>query len=250
MSTEISKNNQFVTVPNKLVEEEEINPKSLVIYCAIKRYMNKETMSCFPTLETIAEKSGCSIPTVKNAISELVKTGYLTVTYRTGQSNLYTFSKHKNFEPFSYDFLDDTNIKLREKAYLIAQQKNMFIKEESGLGVSSYPLKTISEKTHMSESTILRCENNLIKAGYLTKIQSNNVDRESGTHEQLRLYLLELYNAVAINMKQTQQNTEDIQELQKENEEKTKRIEELEKTVDILKREVFKKQESPEISLF
>ena len=66
-------NQQFVTVPNKLVEEEEINPKSLVIYCAIKRYMNKDNLSCYPSLSTIAEKSGCSVPTVKNAIDELVK---------------------------------------------------------------------------------------------------------------------------------------------------------------------------------
>ena len=227
---------QFVTVPNKLVEEKEINPKSLVIYCAIKRYMNKDNMSCYPSLSTIAEKSGCSVPTVKNAINELVNYGYITVTERVGQSNLYTFSKHKNFEPFSYDFLDDQNIKLREKAYLIAQQKNMFIKD-NGIGISSYPLKTISEKTHMSESTILRCENSLIKAGYLAKTQSKNIDKDSGIHEQLRLYLLELYNAVAINIKQTQQNTEDIKELKEKNAE-------LEKEIELLKREVFKKKDS------
>lgn len=230
-------NQQFVTVPNKLVEEEEINPKSLVIYCAIKRYMNKDNLSCYPSLSTIAEKSGCSVPTVKNAIDELVKYGYITVTERTGQSNLYTFSKHKNFEPFSYDFLDDNKIKLREKAYLIAQQKNMFIKDESGLGISSYPLKTISEKTHMSESTVLRCENSLIKAGYLTKVQSNNIDKNTGTHEQLRLYLLELYNAVAVTYKQTQQNTEDIQELKEENKE-------LRKEIELLKRAVFKEEDN------
>ena len=227
---------QFVTVPNTLVEEEEISPKSLVVYCAIKRFMNGKTMQCFPELATIAQKSGCSIPTVKTAINELVKHKYITVQERKGQSNLYTFSKHKNFEPFSYDFLDDTNIKLREKAYLIAQQKNMFIKDE-GIGITSYPLKTISEKTHMSESTVLRCENALIKAGYLTKVQGKEIDKDSGVHEQLRLYLLELYNAVAINIKQTQKNTEDIEELKEENRE-------LKKEVELLKREVFKNKNS------
>lgn len=230
-------NQQFVTVPNKLVEEKEISPKSLVIYCAIKRFMNKDTLSCYPSLSTIAEKSGCSIPTVKNAIKELVKFGYITVTLRDGQSNLYTFSKHKNFEPFSYDFLDDKNIRLREKAYLIAQQKNMFIKDESGIGISSYPLKTISEKTHMSESTVLRCEDTLIKAGYLEKTQSKIVDKNTGLHEQLRLYLLELYNAVAINIQQTKKNTEDIESLKNE-------CEQLKKDVNLLKSIAFKKSEN------
>ena len=247
MTLEENKSKQFVTVPNKLVEEKEINPKLLVIYCAIKRYMNKDTMSCFPSLTTIAEKSGCSIPTVRNAITELEKLEYLTVTERDGQSNLYTFSTHKNFEPFSYDFLDDNNIKLREKAYLIAQQKNMFIKKESGIGISSYPLKTISEKTHMSEATILRCEDTLIKAGYLQKVKSQNIDASTGVHEQLRLYLLELYNAVAITYKQTQQNTEDIKELKAENEKLKAENKEIRKEIDKIKRVIFVKEEKNEV---
>ena len=41
------KKKQFVVVPNSVVECEEISPKSLVVYCAIRQHMNKETLGKF-----------------------------------------------------------------------------------------------------------------------------------------------------------------------------------------------------------
>lgn len=234
--------NQFVAVPNTLVECSEISPKTLVIYCAIKRYMNKETLECYPSLKTVAKQCGCSEKTVKNAIDELIENEFIFKENRKGQSNIYRFSTHKGFEPFSYDFLDDDRIKLREKAYLIAQQKNMFIKEDSGIGITSLSTKEIAEKIHMSVPTILSCENKLIKAGYLSKPDSKLIESETGLHEKLRLYLLQLYNMAALTYRQTQQNTEDINILKEENKE-------LRKEVEILKRAVFKEEKVVEIKI-
>lgn len=42
----------------------------------------------------------------------------------------------------------------------------MFIKENSGIGITSLSTKEISEKIRMSIPTVLSCENKLIKAGY------------------------------------------------------------------------------------
>lgn len=222
---------QFVTVPNTLVESPNVSPKSLVIYCALKRFMNKDTMSCYPSKKTIAELCGCSEKTVQNALDELVEAEFITINKRVGTSNEYIFSKSKTFEPFSYDFLDDPKIKLREKAYLIAQQKNMFIHED--VGVTSLTTKEIAKRTHMSESTVLRCENALIKAGYLAKPNSNIIDTTTGLNEKFRLFLLELYNTSALVFRQTQHNTEEIELLKKENAE-------LKRQIEILKRAVFK----------
>lgn len=231
---------QFVSVPNTLVESSEISPKTLVVYCALKRYMNKDTLECFPSIKLVASKCGCSEKTVKTAIDELVKNEFITKIVRPGQSNVYKFSTHKGFEPFSYDFLDDTKIKLREKAYLIAQQKNMF--KENGIGVTSLSTKEIANKIHMSVPTVLSCENNLIKAGYLTKPDSKIVESETGLHEKLRMYLLQLYNLAAITYRQTQKNTEDIEYLKNENKE-------LKKQIEILTRKVFKEEPQTQITI-
>ena len=113
--------NQFVSVPNILVECENISPKALVIYCAIKRHMNNKTLECNPRVKLIAEESGCSEKTVYNALDELIKEGFIYKISKPGHSNTYKFSEHKGFEPFSYDFLDNKELKINEKAYLIAQ---------------------------------------------------------------------------------------------------------------------------------
>lgn len=228
-----NKTTQFVTVPNSLVECEEINPKSLVVYCILKKYMNKDTKECYPKIETIASAVGASEKSIRTALKELETNGFISITRRKGQSNIYKFSEHKNFEPFSYDFLDNPNLKLREKAYLIAQQKNMFVKEESGLGITALSTKEIASKIHMSVPTVLSCENKLMRSGYLTKPDAHFLDNVTGLHEKFRLYLLQLYNMAALTLRQTQINTEEIQRLTEENKE-------LRREIELLKREIFK----------
>lgn len=68
----MEKSNQFVTLPNEVVECEEISPKTLVIYCALKRHMNEKTRTCYPQIKTIAKESGCGKDAVLAAIKELV----------------------------------------------------------------------------------------------------------------------------------------------------------------------------------
>ena len=238
--------NQFVVLPNEVVDCESISPKSLVVYCAIKRHMDKTTLEAFPEIKTIAKESGCGEDAVRKAIKELVSNKFIEQIKRKGQSNLYKFSKTKSFEPFSYDFLDDSKIKVREKAYLMMAQKNMFNKE-TGIGSISYTTKEMSKITRMSIPTVLSCENKLIQAGYLSKPNSKLIDKESGLHENLRMYLLQLYNITAVTLRQTQKNTEDIENIKKQNQILEKRNQILEKQVEILAREVFKEKPFPEI---
>jgi len=235
----MSEQENFVILPNEVVDCEEISPKSLVVYCAIKRHMNKNTLEAFPEIKTIAKESGCGEDAVRKAIKELVDNGFIERKMRKGQSTIYKFSTTKSFEPFSYDFLDDDKIKIREKAYLMMSQKSMFNKE-TGVGSISYSTKEMSKITRMSIPTVLSCENNLIKAGYLTKPDSKLVNSETGLHKDLRMYLLQLYNMTAVTLRQTQKNTEDIQELKEENKV-------LKKQIELLTRKVFREEEIGEI---
>ncbi len=234
-------NKQFVVLPNEVVDCEDISPKTLVVYCAIKQHMNKETLEAFPSVKTIAQEAGCGEDAVRKAIKELVDNNFIEQKVRKGQSTIYKFSTTKQFEPFSYDFLKDDKIKIREKAYLMMNQKDMYNKG-TGIGSISFTTKEVAKRTRMSVPTVLACENTLIKAGYLTKADSKMIDSESGVHKDLRMYLLQLYNMAAVTYRQTQKNTEDIQALQKDNEI-------MQKQIEILTREVFKNKEIPEITI-
>jgi len=236
---EVNNKEQFVVLPNEVVDCEEISPKSLVVYCAIKQHMNKDTLEAFPGIKTIAKESGCGEDAVRKAIKELVDNKFIKQIIRPGQSTIYKFSTTKSFEPFSYDFLKDDRIKIREKAYLMMNQKDMYNKG-TGIGTISFSTKEVAKRTRMSVPTVLACENTLIKAGYLSKSDSKIMDSESGVHQDLRMYLLQLYNMAAVTYRQTKQNTEDIEELKKDREIMKKQIE-------ILTRKVFKEEKNPEL---
>ena len=134
--------NRFVVLPNEVVDCEEISPKSLVVYCAIKQHMDKDTLEAFPGIKTIAKESGCGEDAVRKAIKELVDNKFIEQKIRKGQSTLYKFSKTKSFEPFSYDFLKDDKIKIRENAYLMMNQKDMYNKG-TGIGSISFSTKHV-----------------------------------------------------------------------------------------------------------
>ena len=69
----------------------------------------------------------------------------------------------------------------------------------------------------------------------MQKIDSKNIDKETGLNEKLRYYLLEMYNAISVTYHQVEKNTEDIENLKKENAE-------MKKTIEILKRKVFQEE--------
>ena len=100
---------KHVQLPNDMTADANLTPQDLLIYVAIKRYMNKDTKEAFPSLQTICAKSGASVNTVRKCITNLEREKYFTIT-KEGRKNVYKFSEYKNFEPFSYDFLDKEDL--------------------------------------------------------------------------------------------------------------------------------------------
>ena len=138
---------RHVQLPNNMTTKD-LTPKDLLVYVSIKRYMNKDSLECYPSLDKIVEVSGISKPTVRKTIDKLSKLNYITVT-KSGRKNIYKFSPYKNFEPFSYEFLDKKDISADEKALIIAEQQFMF-KDIDGLGKISYTDLELSDKINMS----------------------------------------------------------------------------------------------------
>lgn len=159
--------NQFVVYPHN-GNSEPINgltPSDKLIYLAIRRYMNKETMECFPSYARITQDIGAAAKTIKKCVDNLVREGYLE-TRRSGKKIIYKFNNRKQFEPFSYEFLDKPDLTFTEKSYIVASQQFMFKDEEEGK--ISYSNKELSNLIKMSESTISRCNHSLENKGYLS----------------------------------------------------------------------------------
>lgn len=154
-------NKHHVQVPNDMTEQNTyLKPGDILIYATIKRHMDKETKTCYPSLETISKESGASINTVRASIQNLVNAEYIEVTPK-GRGKLYRFLKWDRFEPFSYDFLDNQKLSFKEKAYILATQQYMFKKEETQDGIITYNNIELSKRLNISPSTISRLDSAL-----------------------------------------------------------------------------------------
>ena len=228
-------NKQHVQLPNNMTLETILTPQDLLVYVSIKRYMNNETKEAFPSLQTIAEKCGASIPTIRKCIKRLEEGKYIEVT-KKGRSQIYKFLKYNNFEPFSYEFLDKEDLSFTEKAYQLASQQYQF--KENGMGKISMSNKELAEKINMSESTISRCNKSLEAKGYLDIIKAKK--HESGiTINEKFFHLDELGQAIVFTLQnheerlnKTEQNIENLMKdmsiVLKENKELKERLKELE----------------------
>lgn len=66
-----------------------MGPYAVTVYLVVKAYTNWKTGKAFPSIETIAEKSGISRRQVINSLAQLVESGYLDKT-KVGRKNTYT----------------------------------------------------------------------------------------------------------------------------------------------------------------
>jgi len=185
---------QHVQLPNKMGEND-LSPKDQLIYLSIRRFMNSQTKIAYPSLSKISEISGASINTIRSSIKTLELKDYFKVI-KEGRSQKYLFNELKKFEPFSYDFLDKPDLTFTEKSYIVASQQYMYTDVE-GVGKISYSNKELSEKINMSEATISRTNNSLVRKNYLTLIKNESRNIESGCKTDTKLFNLnELGQAV------------------------------------------------------
>lgn len=77
---------QYVIYPHPANSEiqPDLDPKDKLIYIAIRRYMNKQTLQAFPSYAKITEDTGAAAVTIKKCVNHLVEQGYLT-TFKKGK---------------------------------------------------------------------------------------------------------------------------------------------------------------------
>lgn len=196
---------QFVIYPhsgNSDVQPD-LDPKDKLIYLAIRRYMNKQTREAFPSYAKITEDTGAAAKTIKKCVDNLVNEGYLE-TRKEGKKIIYKFNNKKQFEPFSYDFLDKPELTFTEKSYIVATQQFMYKDKETLEGKVSYPNSELSKLINMPPATISKCNRSLEKKGYLQGASDSTKRFQLRELDQMIIYKLQEHEY------QIQQNTSDI----------------------------------------
>lgn len=202
------KDEQYVIYPHNGNSEpmNGLTPQDKLIYLAIRRYMNRDTMESFPSYARITQDIGAAAKTIKKSVDNLVREEYLQ-TRRDGKKIIYKFNNKKQFEPFSWDFLDKPDLTFTEKSYIVAAQQYMFKDNEEGK--ISYKNNELSKLINMTEATISRCNHSLEKKGYL-----------EGASELVKKFQLRELDQLFIwkfkeQDEKIEKNTEDIREIKK-----------------------------------
>ena len=165
------KNKRHVELP---MEEciNDLMPQDQLVYLGIRSFMNKDTMRAFPSLATIAKRVGCCINTVRKCIDRLVECKYITIE-KKGKSHIYIFNKAKQFEPFSYEFLENRDLSFTQRAFLASSQRFMQDKQ-SGIGKVNYSKMELAEKINMPYPTLVKATKALQDKDLMELVQSGN----------------------------------------------------------------------------
>lgn len=203
----------------------DITPQDQLVYLGIRSFMNKDTLEAFPSQETIAERVGCCRNTVRKCIQNLVEKDYLKIRTE-GRKQIYIFNKLKQFEPFSYEFLEDKSRSFTKRATLAATQRYMTGKE-TGVGKVTYTKMELAKLINTPYSTLVRTLRELTDDGLI-------VNEKLPSGQQQMQFQLEKYHQgivkVLLNHEQRIENTEeDISELKAQIQALSKEVKELKK---------------------
>ena len=212
--------NQFVILPKKEVGDQ-LQKYEILIYVAIRRYMNKNTMKAYPSLDRIQKDTGVSKATIIKIIKNIINKGYMQQESKKGVGAIYTFNNEKSFEPFSYEFLDNENLTKAEKLQILCTQQYMF--KENGVGKISYSDNELAEKTGLNRNTIAKTNQSLMQKGFATQVTLATRDPKTGLINKETMYHLdEIGQAIVFKLKEHDdrivKNEEDIESLKKDNE--------------------------------
>ena len=241
-------NLQHVQVPNDMGTKN-LTPKDQLIYSIIKSHDNP-TKGCFPSLQVLSKESGASINTIRDSIARLKEAGYIKTELK-GRKTYYTFDPYKKFEPFSPDFISNPNISFTTKSYLIASQQFMY-KDVENLGKLSFSNRELADQINMPESTIRRCNAELVSKDYLTILKNESKDIQTGCKTDTKLYDLNKLGqaviwAICNHEDRIQQNTEDINTLKARLDKQDEQLAEYKKLVDRLLKDKELQDSSKEI---
>lgn len=244
---------QHVEIPSKLGDLK-INGKlekgDKMIYAALRMRMNSATRRCFPSQSYLKKTYHIGQSRIEGAIDRLVDAGLLELCANDDhRRNEYYFPKtefDKQFEMFTEEFLL-LDMPIEVKEYYMDIQQYLYGKE-TGVGKCSMSNAEISRRTGWSSYLVKKNNTWLIDHGYLEEETALKKD-EAGFPVITKHFNLTSLNQAALWVKavteQLATNTEDIEELKRDNEDLRKRIAALEKAQSLQRNHVDESKSYP-----
>ena len=213
---------KHIEIPNELIKlkrDNKLEQGDQVIFAAIKKYMNRDTRECFPSITTIAKNLKCSRTKVLSAIDRLCECNLLQKKTGKGVQNTYIFLRSdwdNYFEMFTEDFLR-IDMPLNVKEYYMGIQQFLYNKE-TGVGTCLYSNTILAEKLGISVPSIKKYNAYLIENGFLTEEVTSECDEAGLPIVQKNFNLSSLQQAalwVKAVTEAVQKHEEDIEDLKK-----------------------------------
>jgi len=189
-----------------------------LIFAQIKRFMNKDTRTCYPSMQTLKERTGLSTTFIKDAVHRLEEFGLIQVTKRKGTSNMYYFPPETDqFEMFSDEFLD-MDLPAKVKEYYMKIQKTLYDKDQE-VAITHYNDSQLAELTGLSKPTVKKYNHILEDSGYMTTSLTTYKDAAGFAIREMSFDMQKLGQFglwVKAITNQVSENTDDIQSLKQE----------------------------------
>lgn len=220
---------QYVAVPNAIKNNPQINYKILYVYARLRKYMNQDTLECYPSLDTLSIDTGLSINTLRKYLDILEEGKHIKISRKRGCKTIYKFNPKsklykENFERFTFDFLNNNLMSHDSKAMIIYLQEKMY-KDDAFAKITG---------THIDMCNLLGCSmtkwkkhvKEMEQNNILTVLDTKAIDPDSRTKKKLFNFDLQLMGqAILFKLKDHEDRITDTENRVTTNEEKINKLE-------------------------
>ena len=230
---------QHVRVPHKMRDNDKLDIRTEYVYTKLKKYMNKDDYSCYPSLETLHNDTGYAINTIKKYLDILAEYNHIKIYRKRGAKTKYVFNPNSSlyktgFEMFTMEFLNSTILNHREKAAYIALQELMF--KNQSLGKICATHTEIAKYLGVSYNTWKTMAKNMQEAKVLTILESDVIDPK--THTKKLLFCFDLVLLSQAMLFKLQDHEDRITKIEADNSNTKELINSMRKEIEALKKEV------------
>lgn len=186
---------KFTLVYNDFLESDLLNHYEKLVFVALKKYADNDTMRAFPSLDKLHKITGISLSQVRRSIDHMKELGVISVEHRTDevkghQSNLYTL----------YDYAEIWSVKagssedIAAVANEISEMKLVAELRSRGYTVTKEKELESTEPTKVTAESSTQLNNIYINKDNINKSKSQELER----YTMMDIKMLYEYNSLII----------------------------------------------------
>jgi hypothetical protein len=157
---------RYITLPHlTCLQDLHLHYEDILTYAALKSYNNSVDDLCYPSYETVAQRSGFSCKFVRQSIARLEKSGLVRIkkSKQFRKSNKYWFDDITSFNRIPFDVLYNKELNLHEKSLILCLHQFFITSVER----TKQNLISYVHRLGIGTMTFERWYNGLLKKGFI-----------------------------------------------------------------------------------